>query len=72
MVRKLSLMVIGILLTSISIAQGPPDPPLDHGESGDQSGGAAPVGSGIAILLSLGIAYGGKKFYDLKKEDLEE
>ncbi len=71
MARKLSLIVIGILLTSVSFSQGPPAPPSGQGSTGNQNGGNAPVGSGIAILLGLGIAYGSKKVYDLKKEDLE-
>ncbi|MDG1902329.1 MAG: hypothetical protein P8I80_08865, partial [Bacteroidales bacterium] len=51
----------------------PPPPPSAHGESGNQSaGGGAPIGGGLFILLGLGAAYGGKKLYDMKKEDLEE
>jgi hypothetical protein len=30
-------------------------------------GGAAPAGSGIALLLGLAAAYGGKKVYDTRK-----
>jgi hypothetical protein len=50
----------------------PPNPPGTHGTDGDKApGGGAPIGSGIAILIGLGAAYGGKKIYDLNKEKLE-
>ena len=51
---------------------GPPPPPGGgHGQGGNQApGGGAPIGSGIAILLSLGAAWGGKKVYNaFQKEE---
>ena len=50
---------------------GPPPPPGGgHGQGGNQNpGGGAPIGSGIAILLSLGAAWGGKKVYTAFKEE---
>ena len=64
-------LVMGI--SAVTFAQpGPPPPPADHGLGGNASpGGPAPVGSGLAILLSLGAAYGSKKIYDARKR-LEE
>jgi len=46
-------------------AQGmPPPPPTSYGQSGDSPpGGGAPIGSGIALLLTLAAAYGGKKMF---------
>ena len=44
---------------------GPPPPPGSHGGGGDFE--AAPIGSGLLILLSLGLAYGGKKVYNARK-----
>ncbi len=40
-------------------------PPSDHG-------GGAPIGGGLFILLGLGAVYGGKKWYNHRKETLEE
>lgn len=59
------------------MAQGPPQPPGNgHGQTENQPpGGGAPIGGGLAILLSLGAAYGGGKVYkywQTQKEDLEE
>lgn len=54
----------------IAFGQGAPPPPDSHGLTEDQSGGGAPIGSGLVILLSLGAAYGGNKLYDLKKSEV--
>lgn len=73
--KKISIIFTLTLALSFSInsfAQAPPPPPPDHGDTGNQNGGNAPIGSGIAILLGLGAAYGGKKLYDVRKESLEE
>ncbi len=43
------------------------NPPADHGTTANQSGGGAPIGGGLFILLSLGVAYGGKKLYDKRE-----
>jgi hypothetical protein len=49
----------------VSMAQGPPPPPGGGhgGDTNQPAGGGAPIGGGIAILLSLGAAWGGKKVY---------
>lgn len=67
-------LVIFIGLGSFVAAQpSAPPPPSGHGSDGNQSpgGGAAPVGSGIALLLTMGAAYGAKKIYNTRKR-LEE
>jgi len=68
-----ALIVISLLIGINQLtAQVPPPPPPDHGSTGNQNGGNAPIGSGILILIGLGAAYGGKKVYDMRKEKLEE
>ena len=51
----------------------PPPPPSDPSSpsSGSNDPVGAPIGSGVGILLALGVAYGGKKFYDYKKRNVE-
>lgn len=50
----------------------PPSPGGGHGQTGNQpGGGAAPLGGGIAVLLTLGAAYGAKRVYDAKKRIAE-
>jgi hypothetical protein len=60
-----------LLIGNGLLAQVPPPPPGDHGESGNQPGGGAPIGSGIGILLALGAAYGGRKVYKAFKNQDE-
>ncbi len=43
------------------------DPPANHGVTGNQQGGGAPIGGGLLILAGMGIAYGGKKMFDRNK-----
>ena len=51
-------------------AQGPPPPPDQHGAMGNKEpGGNAPIGGGIAILLSMGAAWGGRKVYQAYKKE---
>lgn len=72
---KLSFIIAFTISSTALLAQGPPNPPGDPGAGGDPIGGGAPIGGGIAILLSLGAAYGGKKlytFYSKNKEVLDE
>ncbi len=70
----LSILVISLFLTINANAQimGPSDPPGGP-QPGDQPiGGGAPVGGGLFILLGLGVAYGGRKLYELRQKDEEE
>jgi len=66
----ISIVFLIIGFSTDSIAQ-PPDPPEDPQSGGEVVGGGAPIGSGLAILLSLGAAYGGKKVWDFRRK-LEE
>jgi len=66
------LMIAGLMFTAEVKAQGPPPPPPDgHGATSNQppTGGNAPIGSGMAILLAMGAAYAGKKAYDARTQD---
>lgn len=66
-------LIVLFTIASVSLfSQAPPPPPPDHGETGNQNGGTAPIGSGLVILLGLGVAYGARKVYHLNKESLEE
>ena len=72
--KKVKLIFTGLIILFLSfglMAQtDPPDPPGEHGSDEDQQG-RAPIGGGIFILLSLGVAYGGKKFIDFRKKEEE-
>jgi hypothetical protein len=73
-IRKIVPTLAFVFLGLGLLAQGPPDPPgVIHGNTEDV-GGAAPIGSGIGIMLMLAAGYGAKKIYDIRKklEDLEK
>ncbi len=69
----ITLLVVAASVTTTNLlAQVPPPPPPGHGSTGNQTGGNAPIGGGLFILLGLGAVYGGKKVYNKRKEILEE
>lgn len=74
-IAQLSLVTVLILTSTALLAQGPPPPPGDPNAGGGPVGGNAPIGSGLAILLTLGAAYGGRKVYQYwqsQKKELED
>jgi len=78
--KKLIYIIVMIIISNIpqsSFSQTKiPDPPFQHGSTHDEpNGGGAPIGGGVLILLGLGVAYGGKKYYDFRQKinnELEE
>lgn len=65
-IKALLFTIVFSFFALSGMSQNPPPPPSGgHGQSGNQQGGNAPVGSGMVILLGLGAAYGSKKVYDL-------
>jgi hypothetical protein len=73
--KKVKFIYTGLFILFLSfgvMAQpGPPDPPEGHGDPGDQPPSGAPVGGGLFVLLGLGVAYGGKKVYNLLRTEEE-
>ena len=59
-----------LLVPALAIADNPPPPPPSGNDGGNVTGGGAPIGSGLLILLSLGAAYGGRKFSLRKRKKL--
>ena len=74
------LIILLMTFALNGLTQGPPPPPggADGGGSGtggadnSRTGGGAPIGGGLFILLGLATAYGGRKLYQMRKENLEE
>jgi len=66
------LIISLFLLIPVSNATEPGNPPVGPGAGDEPIGGGAPIGSGTLILIALGAAYGGKKVYDMNKEELED
>lgn len=71
--KIITLTVLTVALSAVT-AQSPPAPNggSDPGEGntpvGSDGGGGAPIGGGVAMLLAMGAAYGGKKYYDYRKK----
>ncbi len=71
---KLILVLFAVMaLPLLSISDTPPPPPNGTGGGPGPGGGGTPVGApidgGMGILLALGLAYGGKKLYTMRKEN---
>lgn len=74
-VISLVFLVVSLSMAIGVYAQAPP-PPNGNGTNpvvGENapvgsSGGGAPIGSGISLLILLGAAYGGKKVYQVNLE----
>lgn len=58
-ILTISLVFMFFAVSPIFSQTLPPGP----GSTGDQSGGGAPLGEGLFVLLGLGAAYAGKKIY---------
>ena len=71
--RIITTAIFIFAINALSVqASSPPPPPPGHNTTGNVPGGGAPIGSGVAILLALGAAYGGKKVYDFQKRKLAD
>jgi len=68
---KTIALLIGIFMASVSFAQltepggGDGSNPTDEGIAG----GGAPIGSGLALIIGMGVAYGGRKTWKLTQNN---
>ena len=74
MKKALKLFLIAGIFMSfplLSLAQNPPHPNGGNAPSGGNTpvGGGAPIDGGLSLLMVLGAAYGGKKIYQMRKEN---
>jgi len=77
---KLTAALITITLLTINLSAQTPPPPNNGGGGSSQApggsntpvGGGAPIGGGLLILAALGVGYGAKKVYQMKKHNLAE
>jgi hypothetical protein len=51
-----------------AVAQEPPHPPSEKGTDANQAPAAAPIGSGLTVLLAMGAAYGALKLYQMRSK----
>jgi hypothetical protein len=79
--RHIKVLISILLFFALSLpafSQQPPPPPppnggpnSGHGLGGNQGAPAAPIGSGLEILIILGAFYSGKKIYTLHSANPE-
>lgn len=62
------ILAFSPLLISEVFADQPPDPGGEPGPGGNPVGGS-PIGGGLIILATLGIAYGVKRIYDYRSHE---
>jgi len=66
---KKTIIIIGLIWPILLTAQVPPPPNGGNNpDNNDPVGNGAPIGGGIAMLLAMGAAYGGKKYHDYRKK----
>ncbi len=63
-INKTVLLTAFILFLGVYVMAYPLPP--GHGHDDDQQ--PAPIGSGLAILMALGAAYGAKKVYNARRK----
>ena len=68
MKKLLSIFIFCLIGLNSDLIGQPPPPP--GGGQGDPPG--VPIDGGLSLLLAAGIAYGGKKVYDLSKEEKDK
>lgn len=61
------LIFLSLVFFSVKSYCDPPTPPADPSSSGGQPVGA-PIDGGLGILMAMGVAYGGRKYYQARKE----
>lgn len=70
---QLLLLFLFLGTNQLNAQTATPPPPPGNGSSGNQtSGGGAPIGSGLFILLGLGITYGSAKGYKYLTSDKDD
>ena len=68
MISRMALLAMLIFSSQGLFGQGPPVPPPPGQEGNQPFKQPAPLGSGLGILVALGLAYGAKKVYDARKD----
>ena len=70
----LTILVVSLFFTisDLHAVTGEPGNPPGEPGTGTPIGGGAPIGGGSIILLGLAAVYGGRKLYQINKEELEE
>lgn len=63
-----SLFIVALSMVNNAFAAGPPGPPTGGGGPPCWPPPCVPIDGGLSFLLIAGVAYGGKKVYDISKD----
>ncbi len=69
--HKILIIILSMFIGGNSFAQLTAPGGGASGHPGDSgiAGGGAPLGSGIALIIGLGMAYAGRKTFQLRKQE---
>ncbi len=70
-IQILVLLIIVLVPVILTAQPHPYNEAIGGGTGGNPTGGAAPIGGGLLILLSLAIGYGTRKIYNMRKKVLD-
>lgn len=56
------------LFIMVSVTSAQPGPPDDGPPCGGPFGPPCPIDGGVSLLIAAGLAYGGKKTYDISRK----
>ena len=70
-IQILAILFVVLVPVILSAQPLPYDTGVGGGAGTNSVGGAAPIGGGLLIMISLAIGYGTKKIYDLRKKVLD-
>ena len=57
-----------VLITAVSVVFAQPGPPDFGPPCGGPFGPPCPIDGGVSLLIAAGLAYGGKKTYDISRK----
>ncbi len=64
-----TVVLLFLSLQSVITLADPPDPPPPPGGHGQGGNAAAPIDGGLAILMAMGLGYGTRKVYILRRKE---
>jgi len=70
---KIIILISLALIMFLAIdSYAQPQPPGHDATGNVPGGGGAPIGGGLLILIGMGVAYGAKKIFQLRKENIQD
>jgi hypothetical protein len=68
MQKFIAAFFIIVLMALVSVVFAQPGPPDFGPPCGEPFGAPCPIDGGVSLLIAAGLAYGGKKTYDISRK----